>query len=103
MSLFPAFWKLRRERCLVVGAGPIGEGKARGLRDHGAALRIVGPQATATIRRWAKNGRVVWHPRPFRPADLEAMFLVVVATSFRKLNERIYQEALQRRVYNADR
>lgn len=98
MSLFPVFLKLRRRRCLVVGAGPVGEGKARGLLGHGATLRIVGPRATETIKRWAKKGKVVWYPRFFQPADLEGVFLVVVATSSRQLNERVHQEALRRRV-----
>ena len=98
MSLFPIFLKIKGRHCLVVGSGPIGEGKARGLLERGAVVHIVGPRATETIRRWAKKGKLVWHPRSFKPSDLAGMFLAVVATSSRKTNERVYREALRRRV-----
>jgi siroheme synthase-like protein len=98
VSLFPVFLKLKGRHCLVVGAGPIGEGKARGLLERGATVRIVGLRATETVRRWAKNGKVVWLPRSFHSSDLAGAFLVVVATSSRKLNQRVYREALRQRV-----
>ncbi len=98
MSLFPIFLKVKGRSCLVVGSGPIGEGKARGLFERGATVHIVGPRATAAVRHWAKTGKVVWHRRPFKPSDLAGMFLVVVATSSRKTNERVYRAALRRRV-----
>ncbi len=98
MGLFPVFLKVKGRPCLVVGAGTIGEGKARGLLEQGAAVSIVGPRATETVRQWAKEGKVVWHRRSFKPSDLAGMVLVVVATSSRKTNERIYREAVRRRV-----
>ncbi len=98
MSLFPIFLKIKGRPCLVVGSGPIGEGKARGLLERGAAVCIVGPRATGLIRQWAKEGKVVWHCRSFKPSDLKGKFLVVVATSSRKTNERVYREAVRRRV-----
>ncbi len=98
MSLFPIFLKIKDRPCLVVGSGPIGEGKARGLLERGAAVRIVGPRATGLIQKWAEEGKVVWHRRSFKPSDLAGMFLVVVATSSRKMNERVYREAVRRRV-----
>ncbi len=98
MSLFPIFVKIKGRPCLVVGSGPIGEGKARGLLERGAAVHIVGPRATQVVRQWAKKGKVVWHPRPFKPSDLAGMVLAVVATSSRKTNARVYREAVRRRV-----
>ncbi len=98
MGLFPIFLKVKDRACLVVGAGPIGEGKARGLFERGGCVCIVGPRATKAVRQWAKEGKVAWHRRSFKPSDLSSMFLVVVATSSRKTNERIYREAVRRRV-----
>ena len=36
-SLFPMFLKLEGKRCLVVGAGKVGEPKIGGLHRHGRA------------------------------------------------------------------
>ena len=98
MRLFPVFLKLKGRRCLVVGAGLVGEAKVRTLLEGGADVQVVGPKATETLKQWARKGKLIWHARSFEPSDLQGMFLVVVATSSRQLNEYIYQEAARRRV-----
>ena len=98
MSLFPVFLKLKGRPCLVVGAGKVAEAKVRRLLEGGADVHVVGPRATETLRQWAREGKLVWQARCFEPSDLAGMFLAVVATSSRQLNERVYQEAARRRV-----
>jgi siroheme synthase-like protein len=98
LGLFPVFLKLKGRRCLVVGAGTVAEAKIRSLLEGGAVVYVVAPKATETLQRWAREGKLVWHSRPFVPADLDGMFLVVVATFSRQLNQRVYQEAARRRV-----
>ncbi len=97
-SLFPMFLKLQGKRCLVVGAGKVGEAKIVGLLETGAHIRVVAPVATATVREWAHQGRIELELRAFSPVDLDGAFLVVVATSSRAVNERIYEEAQRRGV-----
>ncbi|MSO56094.1 MAG: uroporphyrinogen-III C-methyltransferase [Acidobacteria bacterium] len=79
MSLFPIFVKLDGRRCLVVGAGPVGESKISNLISAGALITIVAPQATRAIRGWAAQGKVEWHAREFQPADLDGAALVIAA------------------------
>ena len=98
MNLFPVFLKLRGQPCLVVGAGRVGEAKIRSLLESDAAVHVVGPRATETVKQWAREGKVTWHARSFKPSDLDGKFLVVVATSSRRLNEHVYQEAVRRGV-----
>ena len=98
MSLFPIFLKLDGRPCLVVGAGPVAESKIAGLIEAGAAVRVVAPRATPGIEQRAKDGELRWLPRRFEPADLDGVFLVVVATSSRELNEHIFREAQNRRI-----
>ena len=98
MSLFPIFLKLKGGSCLVVGAGMVGEGKTRGLLETGATIQVVAPQATASVRRWVRDGSIIWHPRAYDSADLAGVFLVVVATSSRELNDQVFREAQQRGV-----
>ncbi|HYK48297.1 MAG TPA: NAD(P)-dependent oxidoreductase, partial [Terriglobales bacterium] len=52
-SLFPMFLKLEGRKCLVLGAGSVGEQKIRSLLDCGAHLRVVAPFASALVREWA--------------------------------------------------
>jgi uroporphyrin-III C-methyltransferase/precorrin-2 dehydrogenase/sirohydrochlorin ferrochelatase len=79
MSLFPVFVKLSGRRVLVVGGGPVGQSKIDGLLAAGAAVTIVAPVATDVIREWASQGTVEWHARPFQPADLDGVALVIAA------------------------
>jgi len=39
--LFPLFLKLKGRKCLVVGAGAIGQSKIASLLDAGAAVQVV--------------------------------------------------------------
>lgn len=92
-SLFPMFIKLQGKQVLVVGAGNIGEQKIAGLLETGARIRVVALEASAGIREWARVGRIELEIRAFANDDLHGAFLVIVATSSRLLNERVYYEA----------
>ncbi len=92
------FLKLSARPCLVVGAGPIAESKIASLLEADARVRVVAPEATAQVRSWAASNNIEWRQRPFQPADLESMFLVIAATSSGELHDRICKEATQRGV-----
>ena len=91
--MFPIFLKLESRACLVVGAGIVAQGKIQGLIAERASVEVVAPEATAQIRQWAKAGVIAWNQRAFQPGDLEGKFLVVVATSSRDVNKRVFTEA----------
>jgi precorrin-2 dehydrogenase/sirohydrochlorin ferrochelatase len=93
MSLFPIFLKLEDRSCLVVGAGRIAESKIRSLLISRAKVRVVAPWATPAVFSWARAGALQWDARPFQPADLDSIFLVVVATSIPDVNDLVYRDA----------
>jgi len=97
-SLFPMFMKLEGRQILVVGAGKVGEPKIQGLVDTGARIRVVALEASAMVREWARAGNVELELRAFVPGDLDGVFLAVVATSSRSVNDRVYREAQRRGV-----
>ena len=97
-DLFPICLKLEGRLCLVVGAGTVGESKIEGLLAAGAAVRVVAPSATDTVRQLARAGTIRWEARRFEPYDLDGVFLVVVATDSTDVNDCVFLEARQRGV-----
>ena len=94
-ELFPLFLKLAGRRCLIVGGGVVAEAKMQGLLRCGAEVRVVASEATPGIREAAIAGRIVWDERPFLPADLAGVFLVVAATNSAELHEEIFRRCQQ--------
>jgi precorrin-2 dehydrogenase/sirohydrochlorin ferrochelatase len=90
------FVKLESKRCLVVGAGKVGEPKIEGLIETGARVHVVALEASEAVRQWAEAGKITLELRGFASADLDGMFLAVVATASLELNSLIYREAQQR-------
>ena len=92
------FLKLEGRRCLVVGARDVAESKIAGLLDAAAQVRVVALEATPQVQSWVATGEIEWLARPFEPADLDGMFLVVAATSSPELHDQIHAEAQRRGV-----
>lgn len=97
MPLFPIFLKLSGRSVLLVGGGAVAEGKVAGLLAAGAKLTVVAPSATSAIKNLAANGALVWHGRPFMPADLDGVTLLVAAVP-RDVAATVYQEARRRNI-----
>jgi len=57
---------------------------------------VVSQSASVAVREWARNGEIVLQERGFVLSDLDNVFLVVVATSSRDLNEFVFGEARAR-------
>jgi precorrin-2 dehydrogenase / sirohydrochlorin ferrochelatase len=97
-SLFPAFLKLDGRPVLVVGAGKVGQPKIEGLLATGASISVVALEVGQACQDWARTGAISLHQRAFCPADLDGVFLTVVATASRDLNELVFNEAQRRGV-----
>jgi precorrin-2 dehydrogenase/sirohydrochlorin ferrochelatase len=97
-NLFSMFLKLEGKRCLVVGAGKVGEPKIASLIDTGARIHVVAQEAAAAVHAWARVGKITLELRAFSAKDLDGTFLAVVATASPALNESIYRETQRRGV-----
>ena len=78
---------------VVVGGGPVGERKVRGLLEAGARVRLISPEVSPQLRAWAAAGRIVWQPRAYAPGDLAGARLVFAATGEREVNARVARDA----------
>lgn len=91
--LFPMFVKLAGRRCVVVGGGPVAEGKVESLITAAARVTVVSPGLTEKLERLHRRGEFEWHARRFVVSDLDSAFLVIGATSDDGTNEAVYREA----------
>ncbi|MBI3322139.1 MAG: bifunctional precorrin-2 dehydrogenase/sirohydrochlorin ferrochelatase [Candidatus Omnitrophica bacterium] len=89
MSYFPLFIELRDSSCLVVGGGRVALGKVRQLRSFGARITVAAPALTSGLARLARERKIRWVRRAFRPGDLAGRQLVVAATDEQAVNERV--------------
>jgi precorrin-2 dehydrogenase/sirohydrochlorin ferrochelatase len=96
MSLFPIFLKLDGRRCLVVGAGKVGEPKIESLLTARADVVVIAPDATPAVEAWSNSGMITWHRRSFQLNDLNGATLVITATASQEVNESVFVEARRR-------
>jgi cobalt-precorrin 5A hydrolase / precorrin-3B C17-methyltransferase len=89
--------KIQDAPVLVVGGGVVAERKVRGLLAAGAAVRLISPDMTPTLRAWAAAGRIVWEQRAYQPGDVQrgGWVLVFAATSERAVNQQVAHESEQ--------
>ena len=92
--LFPIFLKLSGRAVLVVGAGPIAEGKLTALVEAGATVRVVAPETTRAI----DDMGVHISRREFQPSDLDGAWLAVAAAT-PEVNRQVAEEAEHRQVF----
>lgn len=76
-GLLPLFLDLAGRRVLLVGGGAVALSKLAQLRAAGADVVVVAPEVRDEIRREG----VAIAARPFTPADLEGVWLVVAAAT----------------------
>lgn len=86
---------LQHRLAIVVGGGLVGERKVTGLLAVQTRVRLISPQATATLQQWAQEGRIDWWPRLYQTGDLTGAFLVFAATNLREINARVAQDGAQ--------
>lgn len=98
MSLFPAFIKLARRPCLLVGAGAVALEKIGPLLAAEANLRIVAPRVREEVRRLADAGKLNVIERAWAPDDLDGVFMVIAATDNPEVNAAVYEAAVERNI-----
>ena len=84
---FPLFVELGDRPCLVVGGGKVAARKVAMLREFGAAVTVVAPEACEELSKAVDGARRL--SRAFRDADAEGQTPVVAATDDAELNGRV--------------
>jgi precorrin-2 dehydrogenase/sirohydrochlorin ferrochelatase len=98
MTLFPAFLKLESRLVIVIGGGSIATQKIPLLLQARARVRVISLKLHPHLVEYVRRREIDWHPKAYAPADLEAAFLVIAATSIRELNASVFAEAERRNI-----
>jgi siroheme synthase-like protein len=109
---YPVVLDLHGVAVLVVGGGPVAARKIAGLVAAGAAVRVVAPEIDEQIDRELigelrprrvgelRPGRIgELRRRPYEPADLEGMRLVVTATGVTAVDAAVAADARARGIW----
>ncbi|HEX5531751.1 MAG TPA: bifunctional precorrin-2 dehydrogenase/sirohydrochlorin ferrochelatase [Methylomirabilota bacterium] len=96
---YPVFLDLSDQPCLVVGGGPVAEGKVAGLLAAGARVTVVSPTVTARLADWAAEGRLLHLAREYRAGDVEGRRLALVATDDGAVTREVVAEGRARSVW----
>jgi uroporphyrin-III C-methyltransferase/precorrin-2 dehydrogenase/sirohydrochlorin ferrochelatase len=99
MKLYPLFADLSHRAVLVVGGGAVAERKAAALIEAGAQVTVNAPTLTPQLQRWAADGTIAHCADAFNSAWLDRVWLVVAATSDRRLNRLVAELGTMRRIF----
>lgn len=94
MTDYPVLLNLEGRLCVVIGAGPVGLRKVRGLVHAGARVRLVATEMPHHTRLQGVELGI----RSYQSEDLEGATLVFAATDDPALNLRIADDARARRI-----
>ncbi|MBI5686004.1 MAG: bifunctional precorrin-2 dehydrogenase/sirohydrochlorin ferrochelatase [Verrucomicrobia bacterium] len=83
-------------RCVVVGAGAVGQRKAQSLLSAGAKVTVVAPEATSRVELLSVEGKLQWLAEAYQPSHLDGARLVFAATDDPELNQRVAADARTR-------
>ncbi|HEX9614172.1 MAG TPA: siroheme synthase CysG [Bacteroidota bacterium] len=93
--LYPAFFKLKSKKVLVIGAGRVAEQKIHPLLEAGADVSVIAPKCSEGVEQLISQRKVTLERRNFRKGDVRGFSLVFGATSDKAVQKRIYQDAVR--------
>jgi siroheme synthase-like protein len=98
-AYYPVFLDLRDGPVLVIGGGPVAEGKVEGVLAAGANVTVVSPTVTPRLAGWVAAGRIEHLARAYQPGDLAGRRLAVVATDDPAVSGAVAAEGRERGIW----
>lgn len=93
-TLWPVFLRLAGRRVLVVGGGKVAASRLAPILAAGARITVVAPHVVPEL----ESAPVLLERRPFRPADLDDVWIAVAAAT-PEVNREVAEAAEVRRVF----
>jgi uroporphyrin-III C-methyltransferase/precorrin-2 dehydrogenase/sirohydrochlorin ferrochelatase len=79
--------------CLIVGGGRVASHKIKVLLNASCAITLIAPNISGYAADEVRNRSVHWLEREYREGDCKGFQLVIAATPFRDVNQRISKDA----------
>ncbi len=98
MKYYPINLNIKDRLCVVIGGGKVAERKVKNLLRWGGRVRVVSPELTDLLSRWANQGKMDYTRSEYRASHLKGAFLVYAATSDRRVNAEIARDAARRKL-----
>jgi len=86
---YPINLMLENKKCLVIGAGAVAERKVKRLLECRAKVWVISLKITPGLNALAKNKKIIFKNRKVNLNDLNGAYLVIAATSNRKMNSAV--------------
>ena len=98
-SLYPIYADLTSRSVLVVGGSLVAARKVRALLERQIRVTVVAPEVCPELQEMMADAGLVIHQRGYRPGDLAEHWLVIAATDDSELNQTVFAEAAEARVF----
>lgn len=100
-QLYPVELILTGRRCLVVGGGRVAARKAAGLLAAGAGVRVVAPHLSEAMADLvgSAGSSIEVHRRSYQRADLDGVWLAIVATDDTEVTRAVRSDGDRLRVW----
>jgi len=83
---------------LIVGGGKVAFRKVKNLAVTGADIEVISLNFNRELLEFLQNNEINFKQRSFLQKDLEDKFLIIAATSDKKLNQQIAVQAKQKNI-----
>jgi len=91
-TAYPIQLDLRGKPVLVVGAGPVGAHKVKGLLSAGARVTVISPEAVPAIAEAHTAGNLRWHQRRYRDGEVADYRLGITCTNDPQTNNSVFAD-----------
>jgi precorrin-2 dehydrogenase / sirohydrochlorin ferrochelatase len=90
---YPAFLRIHKKKCVVVGGGRVALRKIRMLLDCGGEVKVVSSTFHSNLLRLAEKKAIRLIRRDYKPGDLTGAAMVIAATDRQEINRSVAEEA----------
>ena len=95
---YPVALDIENKLTVVVGGGKVAQLKIQTLLDSKARVRVVSPELAPKLKLLHKSKKVQWVRRTVQLEDIKGAFVVIAATSDKKVNEKVSRWAKKSKI-----
>ncbi len=98
-DLYPIYADLTGRTVLVVGGGIVAARKVKALLKRQIRVTVVAPEICPELQELTNDSDLVIHRRSYQKGDLAEHWLVIAATDDSELNQKVFAEAAEARIF----